>query len=77
MGLPKTLIIMGVSFVLVGLLALGAQRTPWIYSWFGRLPGDIRYEGDRTVVYAPIMSMLVVSALLSGALWVLQRVLGR
>ncbi|HWS86854.1 MAG TPA: DUF2905 family protein [Pyrinomonadaceae bacterium] len=37
-------------------------------SWFGRLPGDIRYEGRRTRVYAPLASMLLLSLILSLAL---------
>lgn len=33
--------------------------------WFGRLPGDIRYQGQRTRVYAPLASMLLLSLVLS------------
>ena len=40
-------------------------------SWFGRLPGDVRYEGRRTRVYAPLTSMLLLSLALSLALFVL------
>ena len=46
----------GVVIALVGLAAIGG----WL-SWFGRLPGDIRYEGERTTVHVPITSMLLVS----------------
>jgi hypothetical protein len=42
-------------------------------SWFGRLPGDIRHEGDNVRVYAPIASMLVISLVLSVALAVFSR----
>ena len=35
------------------------------FSWFGRLPGDIRYEGEGTRFYLPITSMLIVSAVLT------------
>ena len=77
MELPKTLIIIGFSIVLLGLVAWGAQRIPWVYSWFGHLPGDIRIEGERTFVYAPIASMLVVSVVVSAIGWLVQRVIGR
>ena len=50
----------GVALIVVGVLIwLG-----WM-SWFGRLPGDISYESDNTRIYAPIVSMLIVSIVLS------------
>lgn len=42
-------------------------------SWFGRLPGDIRYESDSTRVYVPITSMILVSIVLSLILYLLRR----
>ena len=39
--------------------------------WLGRLPGDIRYEGRRTRVYAPLASMLLLSLILSLAMCLL------
>ena len=39
--------------------------------WFGRLPGDIRYEGRRTRVYAPLASMLLLSLVLSLVMYLL------
>ncbi len=58
----------GVFVVIVGLLVwAGALR------WFGRLPGDIRYEGASTKVYVPWVSMLLISALLSIVGAVLRR----
>ncbi|PYS47615.1 MAG: DUF2905 domain-containing protein [Acidobacteria bacterium] len=53
-------IIAGVCAVLVGLLILSGAL-----SWFGRLPGDIRIEGERTRILFPITSMLLVSIVLS------------
>jgi hypothetical protein len=35
------------------------------FSWFGRLPGDIRYEGNNTRVFIPITSMLLASVILT------------
>ena len=43
-------------------------------SWFGRLPGDVRYEGRRTRVYAPMVSMLLLSLILSLALSLLSAI---
>ena len=42
-------------------------------SWFGRLPGDVRYEGENSRIYVPITSMLLVSLLLSLAGYLLRR----
>ena len=53
-------IIGGVVVVVVGLLIyLGAFR------WFGRLPGDIRYESAGVRIYVPIVSMLLISLVLT------------
>jgi hypothetical protein len=44
----------------------------WL-SWFGRLPGDIRYQSENVRVYVPIVSMLLVSLLFSLLLYFLRR----
>ena len=76
MDLPKSLIALGLFLVALGGVAWYAQRYPWLYSWFGNLPGDIRYEGKGAVVFAPIVSMLVVSAVLSGIGWIARKFFG-
>ena len=66
-GPALLLIVLGVGLVVVGLLAwTGAV------SWFGRLPGDIRWEGERGRVYIPVVSMLLVSIVLSALAWLLR-----
>lgn len=49
------------------LLILGAivHFAPWLINWFGKLPGDINIEKERTRVFVPITSMLVVSIVLT------------
>jgi hypothetical protein len=44
-------------------------------SWVGRLPGDIRYDGENARVYIPITTMIVVSVAVSGIAYLLRRVL--
>jgi hypothetical protein len=44
-------------------------------NWFGRLPGDIRYEGPRTQIYVPLVSMLLISLALSLILYLIRRFL--
>jgi hypothetical protein len=58
----------GVALVVVGLLVWSGTL-----AWFGRLPGDIRIERDTVRVYIPIVSMLVVSAVLSLVLYLVRR----
>jgi hypothetical protein len=38
---------------------------PWLLSWFGRLPGDIRIERPSGTLFIPLMSMLVLSIALT------------
>ncbi len=58
----------GPLLVTVGLVLVVAGLVAWAggLSWFGRLPGDVRYERGAVRVYAPIVSMLLVSLVLSG-----------
>ena len=48
-------------FVGAGLILLGVLVKLGLLSWFGNLPGDIRIEYDRSTVFAPITSMIVLS----------------
>jgi uncharacterized membrane protein YidH (DUF202 family) len=61
---------LGVVVILVGLLIMTGGL-----SWFGRLPGDIRYERGNTRVYFPITTMILISVVLSLASYVLRRFL--
>ena len=53
-------IVAGVLIIVIGLLIYSGALT-----WFGRLPGDIRYERDGFRVYIPIGSMLLISLALT------------
>ena len=61
-------IIAGAGLLVVGLLIYSGAL-----SWFGRLPGDIRYEGEHTRVYFPIVSSLLASVVLSLLFYLLRR----
>ena len=58
----RWLITAGVILVVVGAIL---HFAPWLVSWFGRLPGDIRIETERSKVFIPITSMVVLSLVLS------------
>ena len=55
------------------LALIGGAVSLGLLSWFGRLPGDLRFESDNTRVYIPLASMLLVSVLLSLVLMVIHR----
>ena len=65
----------GVMIVLAGAIMIGFGLL--VYSgalrWFGKLPGDISYKSDHVQFYAPIVSMLIISLLLSLVFYLLRR----
>ena len=60
--MSKLLIIIGSMAVVLGLI-LG--YAPWLISWFGHLPGDIRIEDDKKFIFIPLTSMVVISIVIS------------
>lgn len=52
----------------VGLLFMAGSK--FSFFGFGRLPGDIYYKGKNTSFYFPIISCLILSAILTLVLWV-------
>ena len=54
----KILIVVGLVAVFVGLLI---QFAPQALSWFGKLPGDIRYERRNMKFFFPITTMILLS----------------
>ena len=62
MTMGKWLMIIGILVVLVG---AALQFAPWLVSWFGKLPGDLRIGSGNTRVFIPITSMLLLSIILT------------
>lgn len=67
----KILILIGAVILIVGLLV---QFTNLDFSWFGRLPGDIRIEKPGVSVFIPWVSMLLVSAVFSIIWWLIKKI---
>jgi Protein of unknown function (DUF2905) len=65
-----SIIVGGVCLVVIGLLVFSGGL-----NWFGRLPGDIRYEGENTRVYFPLVSMLIISIVLSLLFYLIRKFL--
>jgi uncharacterized membrane protein YidH (DUF202 family) len=65
----------GLFVILGGLFValLGLLIYTGVLNWFGRLPGDIRYESDNVRVYVPIVSMLLASLVLSLLFYLMRR----
>lgn len=66
----KIIMFAGLGIAFLGLLIwLSGSK----FNWFGHLPGDIRVERPNFSFYAPLMSMLPLSILLSALLWLIRR----
>jgi uncharacterized membrane protein len=64
MNFPRFFIILGIIFILLGLLWPLIQKLG-----LGRLPGDIVYEKDNVRFYFPIVTSVIVSLILSLLFW--------
>lgn len=73
-SIGRLLVISGAALFLLGLIVILAGRLDLP---FGRLPGDIVFERDNVTVYAPLVSCLVASVVLTILLnlifWLLRR----
>lgn len=60
----RILITLGTIILIVGLL------WPWLHKLpFGKLPGDILIEKENMRFYFPLMTSLVISAVISLIVW--------
>ncbi len=66
MGIGRTLILVGIVLVILGLLSTLGVR-------IGRLPGDIEIRGKNSVFYFPLMTCIVLSVVLSLIMWFFRR----
>lgn len=69
-GTGKLLILLGAILVVLGLLLTlgGKLNLP-----LGRLPGDFVWRGKNTVFYFPLVTSLLLSLVLSLALYLIGR----
>jgi hypothetical protein len=68
-ALGKMLLLVGIALALVGAALMLAPRIPWL----GRLPGDLRIQGERSTFYIPLATCILLSAVLSAVLYVVSR----
>ncbi|MCM8780511.1 MAG: DUF2905 domain-containing protein [Candidatus Omnitrophica bacterium] len=67
--ISKTLIILGVVLIGVGLILSVVHKVPFL----GRLPGDIYIQKKNFSFYFPITTSLLISAILSLIFWLWSR----
>jgi hypothetical protein len=70
MGLGRTLISLGAILIVIGLLLTLGDRLPLR---LGRLPGDIYVRGKHTSFYFPLVTCLLLSAVISLVMWLFRR----
>ncbi|MCE8003735.1 DUF2905 domain-containing protein [Billgrantia ethanolica] len=66
--MSRTLIVIGLCIVLIGLLWPWLSKLP-----FGQLPGDIAIRRENFSFYFPVTTMILLSVLLSALLWLFSR----
>jgi hypothetical protein len=67
MNLGRLLILSGLGLAVLGVIVL-------VGGWLGlgRLPGDVVVRGERTTFYFPVVTCLVLSAVLTLVMWLAQ-----
>lgn len=66
---------LGLLLVAVGLALAALGGLVWLgaFSWFGRLPGDLRFGTENVRVYIPFTTMVILSVVLTILLSLLSR----
>ena len=67
-GLGRALLIFGLLIAAFGAILLAGPKLPLR---IGRLPGDISYHGRHGTFYFPIATCIVLSMVLTLALWII------
>jgi ribose/xylose/arabinose/galactoside ABC-type transport system permease subunit len=70
MTLGRMLIVLGLLVAALGVVVSLAEKLP---IRLGRLPGDIVIRGKHSVFYFPLMTCVLISAVLSLILWLMNR----
>jgi hypothetical protein len=69
-GIGRLLITSGVLLLIVGLILALGGKIPFL----GRLPGDIVFRKDGFTFFAPIVTMLIISLLLTIIINIILRI---
>jgi len=66
----KVLVVIGLVVALIGVVVWFGGGKGW-FSWFGRLPGDIRGGNDNVRFYFPLATSIVISVVLTLVLTII------
>jgi hypothetical protein len=67
------LVVLGLVVVAIGVALMFFDRIPFL----GKLPGDISIKRDNVRFYFPITTSIVLSVLISAALWLFSHFKGK
>jgi hypothetical protein len=73
-GFGRLLLVIGGGIALIGLILMVGGR---LFPWLGRLPGDIRYQGENVSCFVPIVTSILLSVVLTLLLNLIIRLLNR
>lgn len=71
--LGKTLLVAGIIMACVGAVLMFSDKIPFL----GKLPGDIHIKREHFEFFFPITSGLLISIVISIALWIFSHFKGR
>ncbi len=66
-GMAKTIILLGAVLIVVGIILLLLQKTPFL----GKLPGDILIERKNFTFYFPLATSIIISIIVSLILYLI------
>jgi hypothetical protein len=66
----KYIILIGVLIIIIGLIVYFFHDK---LNWVGRLPGDIRVEKENFKFYFPITTMILMSLVITGLIWIIRK----
>lgn len=69
MEIGKQIIILGSVILIIGISYTYFKQ---YISWFGNLPGDIKWVGSNYRIYFPIISLLLISVLLNAIYYIVR-----
>ncbi len=68
----KYILLAGIILVVLGILVYFFSDK---LQWLGKLPGDIRIEKENTRIYFPWVTMLLLSLLLNGIIYLIRKIM--
>lgn len=72
-NIGRVLLIVGILIAIIGGVLMLLGRLPFL----GRLPGDIRIEGQGFSCFVPIVSMILLSVILTVIVNIIIRLINR